>query len=232
MSRYTSAYSDFLGRLGEVRRLLVLARPIARSPSPADLQTVAALCRSGVVLLSGHIEGYCEDLGELILERIHHHQIPKGNLGSVFRFHLSRDLIEGVRQAQQPVKIEGRVKELFERDSAIWDASPSFRNSLNAEVFLADFSNPTHKRICAFFRRFGFATFETALGSRLGSSFRACANMVDQVVEQRNKIAHGDIVTTATPSDLKAMIDLVHRYSVNLDRCVATWFGRIHCPLR
>jgi hypothetical protein len=78
MSRYTSAYSGFIKRLKEIEALLRLAGQAARArPAPGNAAEVGALCRSGVVLLSSHIEGFVEDLGEVAIAQIEKRGLPK-----------------------------------------------------------------------------------------------------------------------------------------------------------
>ena len=74
MTRYTSAYSNFVLRLKEIDIL----RGIMRGALEESAHT-KAVCRSSVVLLSSHIEGYIEGLGEVILDRIYRKNLGKND---------------------------------------------------------------------------------------------------------------------------------------------------------
>jgi hypothetical protein len=56
--------------------------------------------------------------------------------------------------------------------------------------------------------------------------------MVDQVVTQRNAIAHGDMITTGTPADLDEMIKRVKLYCRETDQVVGNWFTAQCCAIR
>lgn len=233
MPRYTAAYSGFILRLKEVETIWRTARYASEQPlTPSNIELINALCRSGVVLLSSHIEGYVEDLGQIALDRIESLQLPKKRLGPQFRYYLSRDLINEIRQTTNPAQVASKVDQLFVRDGHIWSSDPTFTNSLPANIFLADFSNPKNERITKFFKRFGYEEYTRDLRRRLKADFNACANMIDHVVDQRNRIAHGDMVTTETPSDLANMIQLVKQYCRETDHVVGNWFRSQNCVIR
>jgi hypothetical protein len=199
---------------------------------PPTISRVNALCRSGVVLLSSHIEGYIEDFGEVALTNIVQRNLPKSQMSASFRYYLSSDLINIIKQATNPLKVVATIELLLARDGHIWDLAPNFSSAFAVKEFLADFSNPTHKRIRKFFGRFGYDRFENDLAGRLAGNFAACSNMVDQVIEQRNRIAHGDTVTIGTPTDLARMIQLVKVYCRETDSVVGNWFAAKGCPIR
>lgn len=232
-TRYTSAYSAFLHRLKEIETILNTARRTSRKPAtPANIALVNALCRSGVVLLSSHIEGYIEELGELVLDQVALRQLPKNRLGISFRYYLSQDIISQLKQVTDPEQVAGKLDLLWQRDEHVWDSHPNFRGSLLNHVFLADFANPTHKRIKKFFGRFGYDQYQNDLARRLTADFNACSNMINQVVDQRNRIAHGDLVITGTPTDLANMLKFVKQYCREADCVVGDWFRKKGCPIR
>lgn len=233
MPRYTVAYSDFIRRLEEVETLLRRAQEASRYPATAgNISFVNALCRSGVILLSSHIEGYVKDLGEIAVERIALRQLPKAKLGGGFRYYFSRDLINEIKNTREPSQIASKLDALFSRDGHIWSPDPHFTGSLSTTIFLGDFANPSHERIKKFFRRFGYEQYNDDLARRLRADYNACSNMVDQVVKQRSAIAHGDMVMTGTPTDLDQMIRLVKQYCRETDRVVGDWFRAQRCAIR
>lgn len=233
MAAYSSAYSGLVTRLKEIESLLEMARITEKNPSRRNsLLLVGALCRSGVVLLCSHIEGYIENLGTLAIEQIERKNLPKDSMPDAFRFYLSRDLIDEVKQLGNAETSASKIIGLFSRDGHIWNSDPLFSAPLSASTFIGNFATPKHVTISSFFRRFGYEEFHGDLSKRLTTQAQACTNMVDQVVDQRNKIAHGDQVTTNTPLDLENMLKFVKLYCRTLDQIVGDWFRSVGCPIR
>jgi len=233
MARYTTAYSNLLLRLEEISLTRRLARHVTSyQPVPVAVPQVNALCRGGVVLLSSHIEGYVEEIAETAIDRIGSRSIAKSKVAQGFKYHLSRDLIKSIKQSSDPERISSHIDSLFRRDMHIWNTHPRFTNQISSEVFLSDFSNPTHDRISRFYARFGYRDYGNDLAHRLGPNYIGCKNMLDQMIDQRNRIAHGDPITTATPTDLSQMLGLVRLYCRESDKVVGDWFRSIGCPIR
>jgi hypothetical protein len=233
MPRFTSAYSSLLVRFNEIEVLLRLARLISASIAISiAAQQIDAICRSGVLLMSGHVEGYIEELGNIAIVRIGNRGLAKQRVSTQFKYYLSRDLIKAIKDSSNPRRISSNLDALLLRDLHIWDSTPVFSAQISSDVFLSDFSNPTHDRIKRFFSRFGYAHYQGDLERRMGANFLICRNMLDQVVDQRNKIAHGNTITTGTPTDLSQMLLLVKLYCREADCVVADWFRSIGCPIR
>ena len=193
---------------------------------------INSLCRGGVVLLSSHIEGYIEEIGQIALERIFVRTVPKAKLGNVFKYHLSKDLIRDIKGTEDQEKIVSKLQNLFLRDGHIWDFTLIFTNQLSYERFIDGFSNPTHDRIKSFFNRFGYKNFEGDLAHRLQRNFPICKNMIDQVIRLRNDIAHGNFFAPVTPNDIGIMVVLTKLYCRETDCVVGDWFKSIDCPIR
>jgi hypothetical protein len=233
MARFTKAYSGLITRLNEIETLLILAKKSGKTATPTSISQVNSLCRSGVVLLSSHIEGYIEDLSEIALDQIFQRKIPKSRIGVAFRYYLSYDAISDIRKATEPEQITNRIENLLLQYQHVWDLNnPQFSNALSSKVFSHDFSNPSHIKIRKFFNRFGYEQFQRDMQRYLAANFAPCSNMIDQVVIQRNKIAHGDSLTIGTPSDLENMVRLVKVYCRAVDYNVGNWFRNIGCSIR
>ena len=234
MASYTSAYSQFISRLREINSTRIIARRIERAgPTKSNLETTRGLCRGGIVLLCSHIEGYIEDLVSLALDRLATNNVPKNVVPPAFRFHLSRDLIEDIHIGNQPDTVARKIEELWDRDGHIWDINtPHFSHPLPVDQFIGRFSTPTHRNISRLFRRFGYVGFDGDLSARLTSNAPSCKNMIDQVVYQRNRIAHGDVLESGTPADLAQMCALVKLYCRNTDHVVGNWFRSMSCSIR
>lgn len=232
MARYSAAYLKFIERLNEIEMLGRIARRNDLGCSAKNILAANALCRSAIVLLTSHIEGYVEDLCEIALEKIVIKEMKKCELGESFQYYCSKDIIKSIQSSDQAVKITGHIKELFKRDDDIWSNNDLFLTPLPYERFIIDFSNPKPEFIKKLMNRFGYLTYEGDLKSILKGDYIICSNMIDQVVENRHKIAHGDPLVTSTPSGLQEMIRLVKIYCRTTDEVTAKWFADKGCPIR
>lgn len=233
MSRYTVAYSDFLARLDEIEALRLLAARATRvRASPPHLVQAQALYRGAVVLLSSHIEGYVEDLCTLILERIHTHRVEKGCFANAFLYYFSKDIIDGIKDTGDPAVLAAKVKGLIARDVDIWSDDVAFGSPLPSDRFVHGFANPTVRDIKKLFNRFGYTNYYDDVARILRQDTSACTNMVNHVVSQRNKIAHGDRSVSGTPTDVANMVQYVRSYCRATDDSVANWLKRNKCTIR
>jgi hypothetical protein len=233
MSRYTAAYSNFVKRLSEIVALQRLSFSFSPSGSnPGHDLKMNALCRGGIVLLSAHIEGYIEDLGEIILDRIVINKMQKNDLADSFFYFFSKDIIDEIKDTGNPDAISKKIKDLITRDVDIWANELVFFKQLPADRFLHGFSNPKTEEIRRLFSRFGYRDYVTDIRKLLKANFDFCKNMVDQVVQKRHQIAHGDFVASATPKDIEDMIGLVKLFCQSTDKVVGNWFSKQGCPIR
>ena len=233
MARYTAAYSGFVKGVEEVRTLVRLAKAESRAKGPLEnAPTARALCRAAVVLLSSRIEGYVEDLGEIIVCRIVERQVPKRVLSPRLMYYCSKDVIDEICDTKDPDKVAGKMVTIFRRDKDIWCDKDSFEEELPLERIVAGFSTPRFGEIRRFIARFGYRSYKSDLERQLRARFRPCVNMVNNVVEQRNQIAHGNIGTTSTPLDVTDMLGLVQVFCRTTDDVVGDWFRSVGCPIR
>ena len=233
MAAYTSAYSEFLRRLNEVSVLNGLAKKHSvQLAAPKDAEITRATCRASIVLLSSHVEGYVGDLVEVVLERIFKRRMPKNSLAKQFLYYFSRDIVNEIRDSTDPERIAEKVDRLFKRDADIWSTSDIFNSQLSVDRFLGNFSNPTFESIRKLLARFGYAEYMGHLQAELRGDCLPCINMINNVVNQRNKIAHGDTGLSSTPGDIDKMSELIRRFCRATDRVVGTWFKRNGCAIR
>lgn len=233
MSRYSAAYSNLVSRLVEIDAIIAMAQNVEGMQAPSNSITrVNALCRGGIVLLSSHLEGYIEDLGTLAIERIGKGQVGKAALSDSFRYYLSRDLIIEITETTNPAVVASKITSFIQRDLNIWDSSTHFVHPLRPETFVGQFATPNHRNIRRFFRRFGYENLNKDLANLLKGDYQISITMVNNIVDQRNKIAHGDHLAAGTPTDLAQMNAWLKRYCRSIDKIVGDWFKNKGCVIR
>jgi hypothetical protein len=232
MARYTSAYSSFVSRLAEVDLLRRIATAKERIDPVKLRYEINAYCRGALVLLSAHLEAFIKELGEVILTNLHLKAVPRNNLVAQFYYHISKDLIDEVKDTSDPLKITDKMFGFIQSDLLYWARIGPFPNPLPIDRFNSGFSNPAFDKILAYFNRFGYYNYQKDLAHILKANYQVTVNMVDHLVDIRNKIAHGDINATKTPLDLKEMMVILRHYCILTDIVVATWCKNNLCAIR
>jgi hypothetical protein len=203
MARYTTAYSSFVERLVEVETLRRFAFQKEKSDPVGMGHDIRALCRGSIILLSSHLEAYIKELGELALDSLFEKSVPRNNLSARFYYHISKNMLDEIKETSDPDKIGEKIFEFLHSDQIFWSRDGSFPEYIPGERFNKGFANPAFKKIKAYFNRFGYSNYKSELASRLRANFQPTINMVDHLVDTRNKIAHGDPTATKTPMEVK-----------------------------
>lgn len=233
MARFTSVYGDFSKRLDEVGILRRKAAELERSrESFRRGPEISALCRGAVVLLSSHIEAYVKELGEHTLDSIHSKAVCRSNLAPQFFYYVSKDTIEAIRDASQPDKIAKHMQRFVDHETLFWKDSTPLPAPVPSQAFNKGFSNPTFDKVKAYFGRFGYTDFRRDFFRVLGREAQSTANNLDQIVDTRNSIAHGDLSATKTPAEIKAMVETAKTFCRSSDEIFGNWCKDNLCSIR
>lgn len=232
MPRYTTAYSSFLSRKKEVELLQKMAFIKERNDPMKQRDEINALCRSALVLLCAHLEAFIKELGEVALDSLHSKCIPRAKLSSRIYYHISKNYIDEVQDASDPDKIGERIFAFINNDLHFWSRIGPFPQPIEVDRFNKGFSNPAYKKIKTYFNRFGYLNYSTDLARVLRSNYQTTINMVDHLVDIRNKIAHGDLTATKTPSELSEITAIIQTYCKSTDSTFAAWWKSNFCSIR
>ncbi|MGA7776979.1 MAG: MAE_28990/MAE_18760 family HEPN-like nuclease [Paraburkholderia sp.] len=231
-ARYTAAYQALQGRLVEVEILLrSAARKERRSPINSRHE-INALCRGAIVLLCAHLEAYVKELGELAIDSLHVNSVPRKKIASQFFFHISKNFIEELRETGDPEKSAEKIFLFLESDADLWSRDAPFPRPVPVDRFNRGFANPAFSKIQSYFGRFGYVVYGNQLAARMRAHYMPTRNMVDHLVDTRNKIAHGDPLATKTPSDVTTMIKIVKDFCRATDFIFSIWWRQHFCPIR
>lgn len=232
MARYTAAYSSYISRQGEVESLQKLALHKERQNAVKNAREINALCRGAVVLLSSHVEAYTKEVGEIAIDSLHSKAIPRTTLSSQFFYHVSKQHLDEIRGTTDHGRIADKVFSFLADDQALWSQTGPFPAPLDSDRFNKGFSNPTFKKIQSYFNRFGYAQYRHDLAHLLTGNFLLATNMVDHMVDTRNKIAHGDPMATKTPREILQMMQIVRTFCAATDSVFGSWWKGKFCSIR
>lgn len=232
MPRLSTAFKRLETRLDEVHHLNLVAKKYIQLKSiindPDKSAHTNALVRAATVLLSSHIQGYIEDLSDVVLNRLVEDNIGSHHVPDSLRFHAAKTAIKELKEADNYSAIK-KIREFnVTYDDILRLSGPVSPDFLGSE-YKDGFGNPTVKEISRFFGRFGLNDFLGQMGKRLKSEWPIVENAVNQIVDRRNKIAHGDIQATLTVLELSQYIKLSRKFASSTDRVVTSHFGRVGC---
>lgn len=233
MARFTAAYGGFSERLDEIEVLRKKAAALERSrQSFRHGPEISALCRGAVVLLSSHIEAYVKELGEHTLDSLHSKSVCRSKLAPQFFYHISKESIESIRNASQPESIAGHIQGFVNAEAQFWNTLDPFPAPISSQVFNKGFSNPKFDKVKAYFGRFGYTEFRRDFFRHLGREAQATVNNLDQIVDTRNSIAHGDPSATKTPLEVRAMAGTAKTFCRATDSIFGAWCRGNLCSIR
>lgn len=233
MPRFTPVYGDFSERLKEVGILRRRAAALERSrTSFRHGHEISALCRGAVVLLSSHIEAYVKELGEHTLDSLHSKEVCRSRMAPQFFYHISKVHIEAIRDASQPDGIARHIQAFVDNDARFWENTDPLPAPIPSQVFNKGFSNPTFDKVKAYFGRFGYADFRRDFFREMGREAQTISSNLDQIVDTRNSIAHGDPAATKTPSEIKAMMETSRAFCRATDKVFGNWCRNHLCTIR
>lgn len=232
MARYTVAYSSYLNRISEVELLQKKALKLEMVSAIENVNEIKALCRSSIVLLTSHVEGYVKDLAEISLDSIYRRAVPREGMSAKFFHAISKHHFDDLRNTSDPEKLANKIFLFLQEDYHYWQKQGPFTAPIPSDRFLKGFASPSLDKISSFLSRFGYSNLKSDLKSKLGADYHSVSNMIENVVSTRNNIAHGDSLESRTPSDLGQMIALTGKFCRATDDVFAGWASKAICPIR
>lgn len=232
MARFTTAYYDFRSGLIEIATLCRIAAQKERQDPIRFRDEINGICRGTLVLLSAHLEAYIKNLGEKTLDALHTSGVSRQHLNGAIFYHFSKDLLEEVSDTREPNKVAEKVFGFLASDAPFWSRSGPFPQPPPSERFNKGFSNPAYEKIRTYFNRFGYTTYSSDMANRLKADFNTTKNMVNHLVDTRNKIAHGDRSVTKTSRDITDMTAILRKYGKTTDDVFAAWCKKNLCRIR
>ncbi len=232
MPRYTAAYSSLISRLVEVETLAKMARNLEQNEPIKNADRINAICRGSVVLLCSHVEGYTKEIGELTLTRIFEQRICRSKISNTISYYASLDLISEIKDTGNREKTTAKIVNLINRDLPLWEQTGTHPSPISDERFNKSFASPSYTKISSYLGRFGYYDYKRDLKQNLKGDLSVTINMIDHVVDLRNKIAHGDNMVSQTPTDILNALPIVKQFCRETDTLFANWCKANLCRIR
>lgn len=202
------------------------------NPSPQEgsglrrPDVVRAIGRSEVVLLSSHFERFIYALNEEAVDLICASKVQSLSLPDKLRLEHAKSVVDDLASTGWE-KRASKLRDYSLRESWLWDDSATVQH-LEADRLLAWMKAPTSKSLVRAFRLWGieniFATITNKPTHRQRFFLR-----IDELVEKRNNIAHGDLTVQATYLDIIQYRGTVKGFAERADRALARQLAKITC---
>ena len=233
MPRLSPAFKRLEERLAEVSHLHLVARKYAQMKKiikhKDQVAHTNALVRSATVLLSSHIQGYVEDLSDIVIEHLIADDVDAVLVPEALRYHATKSAIKEIRDASDPAATIQKLRSYLDDYGEILRKDGLVSPSLAGSEYKNGFGNPTVGEIKKFLSIFGLNDFNAQMGKRLKGDWPIVENAVNQIVDRRNKIAHGDVLATLTVRELSEYLKLARKFASNVDRVVTSHFSSKGC---
>jgi len=212
----SGALLDLLAGIEEVRDLQ-LANPTPLRGLPVRSSVVRAINRSSVVLLTSHFERYLRGLNEEAVDAINASPIAGTLLPEALRLQHSRTAVDGMLETQW--KNRSIQLQIFaKQDSWLWGNAP--KGDLEADRLLRWMRSPSPDRVKKVFGMWGVDDIFSRV-TRVPHQRARFWTKLDELVDKRNRIAHGDRTTGATFQEISSYLAVVREFCTRADRIMA-----------
>lgn len=200
----------------EVRNLQS-ANPILPGRLPNKPLVVRAVNRASVVLLASHLERYLRDINEEATTVVNRAGREGVELPISIRLTHSKLPVDELSVMQWDNR-EPKLMQFVESDGWLWE--PDRSGVLDHARLLLWMRSPSPKRILRMFDLWGVPDIFSAVTRRSHTRTRMWLRL-EELVDKRNAIAHGDTGAQATGNDIASYISVVRSFCQRADGVMA-----------
>ncbi len=212
----SDALKSLLAGIEEVRDLQA-ANPTPPGGLPDRPRVVRAINRGSVVLLSSHLERYLRGLNEEAVGVIDAATVGGYALPETLRLQHSKIPIDELAAAQWDNRA-AMLSQLVEKDGWLWGSTP--KANLEHDRLLRWMKSPSPKRASRMFKLWGVSDIFSAITRQPRTKQRMMLKL-EELVDKRNDIAHGDSGAEATYQDIASYVAVVRTFCERADRILA-----------
>lgn len=213
----SEALRQLRAALGEVTDLGRAARSSLIAATGASLRLVRAVGRARVVLLSSHFERYLYAVNEEAVLFLNDQRVAASALPEILKLLHSKSLIDEMAETGWERRSEKLVN-FISGDGWLWSTAGA--GTLSHERLLAWMTAPKPDSLLRYYRYWGINDIFGAV-TRTPFARSKLWLGVQELVDQRNKIAHGDLTAQATQADIQRYVESVRTFCKRADRQLA-----------
>lgn len=210
----SAALLDLRAGLDEIKSLRTLSPVRDSLARGAKASTARAHGRASVVLLSGHYERYIRALNEEALLWLNSQSVRSDQVPEIIRLRHSKSSIENLVASSWENRKKGLTAFAL-HDSLLWKDSSTSPLLDHAKVL--SMKSPQSDEVRKFFVMYGIDDiFSKVTRQQHRRSFLWFK--LQEMVEKRNNIAHGDFTTEALPSEISSYLLAVSLFCESADK--------------
>ncbi|MEU9797096.1 MAE_28990/MAE_18760 family HEPN-like nuclease [Streptomyces sparsogenes] len=235
MQKKLAAYDDFINSTTELHHLLSVrpTSPLARR-TDGSTQLENAVHRAYLVLLVAHFEGFAKAALSEYVDEVCTVRPPARKMPPEFLELFTRDRIQEIASLPPGADRVNRTRRLFTAFSDLWDQERSIDPQIiSAKTLARQMTSLKPDVIRESFSLIGVDDIITQATSHLGSagmSVRVDAKL-EEIVNKRNLIAHGDYSIKPTATELEEYIEFFMAVGDAFSTCVVQAID-MACTLR
>ncbi|MFE5973956.1 MAE_28990/MAE_18760 family HEPN-like nuclease [Streptomyces sp. NPDC056460] len=235
MQKKLAAYDDFISSTEELHHLLSVrpVSPLARR-TEESVQLENAVHRACLVLLVAHFEGFAKAALSEYVDEVCAVRPPVRKLPPEFLELFTRDRIQEIASLPPGSDRVNRTRRLFTAYSDLWDEGRTIDPQIISAKILA--RKMTSLKPDVLRESFSLIGVEDVIAqatlslSGAGMSVRVDAKL-EEIVNKRNLIAHGDYSVKPTSTDLEEYIEFFMAVGDAFSACVGRAIDSV-CTLR
>jgi hypothetical protein len=217
------AFQSLSTALDEIDDLAQAGRPGPGTSAPTKLKLERALGRARVVLLSSHFERYIYAVNEEAISFLNARSAGAVAIPEPMRLIHSSTPVDSLAKTLWENR-SLQLAEFVSSDGWLW--SNGLSGDLIHDRLLAWMASPKPKNLVRYYKYWGIGDIFAAV-TRTSASRSKLWLGVQELVDKRNNIAHGDITAQATPADVRRYMKSVREFCSRADRRLARRISRL-----
>lgn len=206
---------------------LEAANPSPTGGPPRRARVTRAIGRGAVVILYSHFERYVRAINEEAVNALNPSPVVSRQLTERLRLQHSRLAIDGIHLIAWE-KRAAALARFVASEAWLWDAAQT--GILKAEPLVDWLVSVEPKLLVRFYAMWGIPDVFSAI-TRRPTTRTDLRLRIDELVNKRHRIAHGDPAAEATQRDVALYAAAVERFATRADRVLSRHLVRMGAPV-